>query len=71
MTRATKLILTTQGWEVLAQPDCVYVPRDVAIHQLATRLALLTQDPSATETNSNLSEQAQIVHVLSTLMKGM
>ena len=66
-----KLIRTPQGWEVMAPPDCVYVPRDVAIHQLATRLALLTQAPSVTETNSNLSEQAQIVHVLSTLMEGM
>jgi hypothetical protein len=66
-----KLIRTTQGWEVLAQPDCVYVPRDVAIHQLATRLALLTQDPSTTETNSNLSEQAQIVRALTTLVEGI
>lgn len=63
-----RLLRTAQGWEVLGQTDSVYVPRDVAVHQLATRLALLTQDPSATETNSNLSEQAQIVRVLTTLV---
>jgi NlpC/P60 family len=66
-----RLVRTTRGWEVLAQPDCIYVPRDVAVHQLATRLALLTQDPRATETNSNLSEQAQIVRALSTLVEGI
>ena len=66
-----KLVRTTEGWEVLAQPDCVYVPRDVAVHQLATRLALLTQDAGVTQTNSNLSEQAQIIRVLSTLVDGM
>jgi hypothetical protein len=64
-----QLLRTAQGWEVLAQPDCVYVPRDVAVHQLATRLALLTQDPTATEANSNRSEQAQIVRVLNTLIE--
>ena len=64
-----RLLRTAQGWEVLAQPDCVYVPRDVAVHQLAKRLALLTQDPTATEANSNRSEQAQIVRVLSTLIE--
>lgn len=64
-----RLLRTTQGWEVLAPPDSVYVPRDVAVHQLATRLASLTQE--AGQTSSNLSEQAQIVRVLSTLVDGI
>jgi len=66
-----KLVRTSQGWEVLAQPDRVYVPRDVAVHQLAIRLALLTQDASVTHTNSIPPEEAQIVRVLSTLVQGM
>ena len=64
-----RLLRTAQGWEVLAQSDSVFVPRDVAVHQLATRLAFLTQE--AGQTNSNLSEQAQIVRVLSTLVDGI
>ena len=64
-----RFLRTAQGWEVLAQPDSIYVPRDVAVHELATRLALLTQE--AGQTSANLSEQAQIVRVLSTLMEGM
>lgn len=64
-----RLLRTAQGWEVLAQPDSVYVPRDLAVHELATRLALLTQE--AGQTNPNLSEQAQIVRVLSTLVDGI
>ena len=66
-----RLLRTAQGWELLTQPDSVYVPRDVAVHQLATRLASLTQEAGVTETSSNLSEQAQIVRVLSTLVNGI
>ena len=67
----SKLVRTTQGWELLAQPDSVYVPRDVAVHQLATRLALLTQDTGATQTSLNRSEQIQILRLLSILVQGM
>ena len=66
-----QLVRTAQGWQVLAQKDSLYVPRDAAVHQLATRLALLTQEARVTQTNSNLSEQAQIVRVLSILVDGI
>ena len=66
-----KLVRTTQGWEIVAQADCVYVPRDVAVHQLAARLTLLTQEIGATQTNSTVSEEAQIIRILSTLVPSM
>ena len=66
-----KIIRTIHGWEVLAQPDCVYVPRDLAIHELATHLVLLTQKAGASQTKADLSEQAEIVRVLSALMPTM
>ena len=66
-----KLIRTAHGWEILAQPDCVYVPHDVAVRQLATRLAVLTQEVGVMQTDSSASEQALIVRVLSMLMPGM
>lgn len=66
-----KLIRTAQGWEILEPPECAYMPHDVAVHQLATRLAALTQEVGVTHTDSSVSEQAQIVRVLSMLMPGM
>jgi hypothetical protein len=36
-----------QGWQLLAPAGRAYVPRDVAIHVLASQLALLTQDNTA------------------------
>jgi hypothetical protein len=42
------------------------VPRDVAVRMLAARLASLTQEGNATDTDS-VAAQAQIVRVLSTL----
>ena len=66
-----KIIRTIQGWEALAQPDCVYVPRDVAVHELATRLAFLSQEAGVPQTNADRSEQEEIVRILSTLMPAM
>lgn len=38
---------TAQGWQLLAPPNRAYVPRDVAVHMLATQLALITQGINA------------------------
>jgi outer membrane murein-binding lipoprotein Lpp len=60
------LVRTSEGWQVLAPKNAVYVPRDVAVRMLASRLASLTQEGNATDTDS-VAAQAQIVRVLSTL----
>src|ERR1700739_1817261 len=60
------LVRTNDGWLVLASKNAVYVPRDVAVRMLASRLASLTQEGNATDTDS-VAAQAQIVRVLSTL----
>jgi hypothetical protein len=60
------LVRTNDGWQVLAPKNATYVPRDVAIRMLASRLASLTQAESATDTDS-VAVQAQIVRVLGAL----
>ena len=42
---------TPQGWQLLAPANRAYVPRDVAVHVLASQLALLTQDNAAANAN--------------------
>jgi hypothetical protein len=61
------LLRMNDGWQVLAPKNSIYVPRDVAIHMLAARLALLTQEGNVSDGDS-LHQQAQIVRVLSTLL---
>ena len=61
------LVRTSDGWEVIADKENLYIPRDVAIRMLAARLATLTQDSDASNQGS-LREQAQIVRVLSVLL---
>lgn len=43
---------TPQGWQLLAPAGRAYVPRDVAVHALASQLALLTQDTAATDSDA-------------------
>jgi hypothetical protein len=57
------------GWEVLAQKDRIYMPRDVAVRMLAARLASLAQDSGTSDSDSSLRQQAQIVHAISALFE--
>lgn len=61
------LVRTSAGWEVIADPKNLCIPRDVAIRMLAARLALLTQD-SDVSNHGSLREQTQIVRALSALL---
>jgi hypothetical protein len=59
---------TAQGWQVLAPSDRVYVPRDVAVRVLATRLALLTEKEAASdEADPPIRQEARIVQTLNFL----
>ena len=42
---------TPQGWQLQAPPNRAYVPRDVAVHVLASQLALLSQDAATAGEN--------------------
>jgi len=58
------LLRTSEGWHAIAPNNSIYVPRDVAVRILAARLALLTQETTASD---GVSAQAQIVRILGTL----
>lgn len=64
-----ELLRVNEGWEVRTPKDRVYVPRDVAVRMMAARLASLAQDSRASDSDSSLRQQAQIVHVLSVLFE--
>ena len=59
---------SSQGWQLLAPPDRLYVPRDVALRVLANRLALLTENEQSSDA-SDLStrQEARIVQTLNFL----
>jgi len=61
------LLRSDDGWHVVAPKDTLYVPRDVAVRMLASRLASLTQGANSSDDDS-LREQTQIVRVLSALL---
>jgi NlpC/P60 family len=57
------------GWEVVAPEDRTYVPRDVAVKNLAAQLAQLTQRHGATAHQSTVVQQeSQIANLLSALL---
>ncbi|MGB2890383.1 MAG: hypothetical protein WBC04_22050 [Candidatus Acidiferrales bacterium] len=59
---------TSQGWQLLAVPNRVYVPRDVAVRELAAQLALLTQnDAGSDSTDLSLRQQSLVVRALGLL----
>jgi hypothetical protein len=59
---------TAQGWQLLAPLDRVYVPRDVAVRVLATRLALLTEKEAASDdSDPSIRQEARIVQTLNFL----
>ena len=61
---------TDSGWEAIAPADRTYVPNDVAVRNLAARLALLTErdGPEAHE-ESVLRQESKLANLLSTLLE--
>jgi hypothetical protein len=62
---------TEWGWEAVAPSDRTYVPRDVAVKNLATQLAHLTgSDGAATHQEVVLRQESQLANLLSALLEG-
>jgi NlpC/P60 family len=61
---------TDSGWEAIAPGDRTYVPNDVAVRNLAARLALLTEGdrPDAHE-ESILRQESKLANLLSALLE--
>lgn len=58
------------GWELVAPRDRTYVPHDVAVKNLAARLARLTQSDSTTSGQSAvLQQESRIASLLSALLE--
>jgi hypothetical protein len=64
-----ELLRVSSGWEVLVPQDRVYVPRDIAVHMLAERLASLAQGSGVSYSDLSVPQQARIVHILSALFE--
>lgn len=59
---------TQQGWQLLPPAHRAYVPRDVAVHVLAGRLAFLTQNETASDdSDRSVQQQSAIVRALGPL----
>jgi hypothetical protein len=57
------------GWEVVIPPDRTYVPRDVAVKDLAAQLAQLTQNEGATASRATtVQQESHIANLLSALL---
>src|SRR5258705_207160 len=60
---------TESGWEAVPPPDRTYVPRDMAVKNLAGQLARLTQSGGAAENQEALLRQeSQLASLLSVLL---
>lgn len=61
---------TESGWEALPPPDRIYIPRDVAVKNLASNLAQLTNSEGAAEHQpSVLRQESQLASLLNTLLE--
>jgi hypothetical protein len=61
---------TESGWEAVAPPNRTYVPRDVAVKNLAAQLAHLTaSDGAATHQTAVLRQESQLANLLSSLLE--
>lgn len=61
---------TDSGWEAIAPADRTYVPNDVAVRNLAARLALLTEkDGAEAHQESVLRQESKLANLLSTLLE--
>jgi hypothetical protein len=60
---------TDSGWEAIAPTDRTYVPNDVAVRNLAARLALLTEgDGPEAHRESVLRQESKLANLLSALL---
>ena len=61
---------TESGWEAVAPSDRTYVPRDVAVKNLAAQLARLTEGAGArTDPQIALRQESQLANLLSALLE--
>jgi len=61
---------TESGWEAVVPPDRTYVPRDVAVKNLAGQLAQLTESQGSTEYQETVArEESEIANLLGALLK--
>jgi hypothetical protein len=61
---------TDSGWEAIAPADRTYVPNDVAVRNLAARLALLTgKDGAEAHQESVLRQESKLANLLSALLE--
>ncbi|HEY6384972.1 MAG TPA: NlpC/P60 family protein [Candidatus Acidoferrum sp.] len=61
---------TESGWEAVPPPDRIYVPRDVAVKNLASNLAQLTSGDGAVEHQQGvLRQESQLASLLNTLLE--
>jgi hypothetical protein len=61
---------TEAGWEAVTPTGRSYVPQDVAVRNLAARLArLTTSDGSAAHDSKILLQESQLANLLSTLLE--
>ena len=61
---------TDSGWEAIAPADRTYVPNDVAVRNLAARLALLTEgDGPEAHQESVLQQESKLANLLSVLLE--
>jgi len=61
---------TDSGWEAIAPPDRTYVPNDVAVRNLAARLAVLTEkDGAEAHQESVLRQESKLANLLSALLE--
>jgi chitinase len=61
---------TDSGWEAIAPADRTYVPNDVAVRNLAARLALLTEGGGAeAHQESVLRQESKLANLLSALLE--
>ncbi len=61
---------TDSGWEAIAPADRTYVPNDVAVRNLAARLALLTEkDGAEAHQETVLRQESKLANLLSALLE--
>ena len=61
---------TESGWEAVPPADRIYVPRDVAVKNLAAQLAqVAASDGAAQHDDASLQQEAQIAGVLNALLE--
>jgi hypothetical protein len=61
---------TESGWEAITPADRTYVPKDVAVRNLAAQLARLTEtDGAAAHQEIVLRQESQLANLLSALLE--